>query len=64
MFIRQEAVSRPLHCLIHAYLIVLVCPPQILEERGAKENMRFDPKLKGKGLLDLFMTKPDTSVPK
>lgn len=38
--------------------------PQVLEERGIKENMRFDPKLKGKGLLDLLMAKPDTSVPK
>lgn len=37
---------------------------QILTERGVKENLRFDPKLKGKGLLDLFMKKPDTSVPK
>lgn len=38
---------------------------QILEERQIKESMRFDPKLKGKGLLDLYMEKqPDTSVPK
>ena len=37
---------------------------QILKERGVKENLRFDPKLKAKGLLDLFMKKPDTSVPK
>ena len=27
---------------------------QILEARGVKENMRFDPKLKGQGLLDLI----------
>lgn len=38
--------------------------PQILKERGVTENLRFDPKLKAKGLLDLFMKKPDTSVPK
>eukprot|EP00904_Undaria_pinnatifida_P007530 jgi/Undpi1/3907/HiC_scaffold_16.g07275.m1 len=37
---------------------------EILTERGVKESMRFDPKLKGKGLLDLFMKKPNTSVPK
>lgn len=37
---------------------------EILKERGVTENLRFDPKLKAKGLLDLFMKKPDTSVPK
>ncbi|CAM9846803.1 unnamed protein product [Ectocarpus sp. 12 AP-2014] len=37
---------------------------EILEERGVKESIRFDPKLKGKGLLDVKMAKPDSSVPK
>lgn len=40
------------------------CPWQILEERGVKESIRFDPKLKGRGLLDVKMPKPDSSVPK
>lgn len=37
-----------------------------MEKRGIKESMRFDAKLKGKGLLDFHMekAKPDTSVPK
>lgn len=37
-----------------------------MEKRGVKESMRFDPKLKGKGLLDFHMVKaqPNTSVPK
>ncbi|CAM9377011.1 unnamed protein product [Pylaiella littoralis] len=37
---------------------------KVLEKRGATETFRFDPKLKAKGLLDLTMPKPDTSVPK
>ena len=37
---------------------------QILEERGFSESLRFDPKLKGQGLLDLHMPKPDDGVPK
>jgi hypothetical protein len=36
----------------------------VLEARGVKENMRFDPKLKGSGLLDIWQPGPDTSVPK
>ncbi|KAG5187073.1 hypothetical protein JKP88DRAFT_193903 [Tribonema minus] len=36
---------------------------EIMEARGVKENMRFDPKLKGQGLLDLWQPGPDTSVP-
>lgn len=36
----------------------------ILEARGVTENLRFDPKLKAKGLLDLYMDKqPDSAVP-
>jgi hypothetical protein len=35
----------------------------VLESRGVTENMRFDPKLKGKGLLDLWQPGPDTAVP-
>lgn len=37
---------------------------KVLEARGVTENMRFDPKLKAKGLLDLYMEKqPDSAVP-
>lgn len=50
-----------LFCLPHSLGCAL---PQILEDRGAKENLRFDHKLKGKGLLDLSMPKPNTAVPK
>lgn len=36
----------------------------VLEERGVTESLRFDPKLKAKGLLDLYMDKqPDSAVP-
>mmetsp|Transcript_16234 Transcript_16234/g.21500 ORF Transcript_16234/g.21500 Transcript_16234/m.21500 type:complete len:315 (+) Transcript_16234:6-950(+) len=36
---------------------------KILEERGVTENLRFDPKLKGTGLLDLHCPKPKNNVP-
>jgi len=36
----------------------------VLNARGVTESVRFDPKLKGKGLLDLFLDKQaDTAVP-
>lgn len=36
----------------------------VLEQRGVTESLRFDPKLKAKGLLDLYMDKqPDAAVP-
>jgi len=36
----------------------------VLNARGVTESLRFDPKLKGKGLLDLFLDKQaDTAVP-
>ena len=35
----------------------------ILEERGLKEKLRFDPKLKGQGLLDLYTEKTKDVVP-
>lgn len=35
----------------------------ILTERGVKEELRFDPKLKGQGLLDLYTEKPKDVVP-
>jgi hypothetical protein len=38
-----------------------------LEARGVTESLRFDPKLKGQGLLDLYIDKsekkPDAAVP-
>ncbi|CAN0423237.1 unnamed protein product [Ascophyllum nodosum] len=37
---------------------------KVLEVRGIKESMLFDPKLKGKGLLDLLQPRPNDSVPK
>ncbi|CAM9186300.1 unnamed protein product [Hapterophycus canaliculatus] len=39
---------------------------EALEKRGVTEPLRFDPKLKGKGLLDVMSAarKPDTAVPK
>lgn len=39
---------------------------QVLEKRGIKESLRFDHKIKAKGLLDLHIDKPkpDTAVPK
>ena len=36
---------------------------EILEGRGCTENLRFDPKLKGKGLLDLYIERPKDDVP-
>ena len=36
---------------------------EILENRGCKESLRFDPKLKGKGLLDLYIERPKDDVP-
>lgn len=56
--------ARP--CYVPWLFVFFVCREQILEERGVKESMRFDPKLKGRGLLDLYIekAKPDTSVPK
>ena len=37
---------------------------QVLNARGVTESLRFDPKLKGKGLLDLYLDKqPDSAVP-
>ena len=36
---------------------------EILEGRGCTENLRFDPKLKGKGLLDLYIERPKDEVP-
>jgi hypothetical protein len=36
----------------------------VLNARGVTESLRFDPKLKGKGLLDLYLEKqPDSAVP-
>ncbi|CAM9635415.1 unnamed protein product [Phaeothamnion confervicola] len=35
----------------------------VLEARGVTENLRFDPKLKGTGLLDLWTEKPKNEVP-
>lgn len=36
----------------------------VLKARGVTESVRFDPKLKAKGLLDLHMDKqPDSAVP-
>eukprot|EP00612_Vaucheria_litorea_P006168 CAMPEP_0171475804 /NCGR_PEP_ID=MMETSP0946-20130122/3212_1 /TAXON_ID=109269 /ORGANISM="Vaucheria litorea, Strain CCMP2940" /LENGTH=234 /DNA_ID=CAMNT_0012005943 /DNA_START=114 /DNA_END=815 /DNA_ORIENTATION=+ len=36
----------------------------VLEGRGVKEELRFDPKLKAKGLLDLHQPKPKDEIPK
>jgi hypothetical protein len=38
---------------------------QMLTSRGVTESLRFDPKLKGKGLLDLYITvdRPDSQGP-
>ena len=35
----------------------------VLERRGVKESMRFDPKLKADGLLDLYTEKTKDVVP-
>lgn len=36
----------------------------VLEARGVTESLRFDPRLKALGLLDLHMDKqPDSAVP-
>tara|TARA_B110000305_G_C18844615_1_gene361695 strand:- start:50 stop:298 length:249 start_codon:yes stop_codon:yes gene_type:complete len=37
---------------------------RILTERGVKESLRFDPKLKGMGLLDLYTEKTKDEIPK
>ena len=37
---------------------------EVLERRGVKEGMRFDPKLKARGLLDLHTERAKDEVPK